>query len=216
MSRANKDSQLISAIANLREEEALALVRERLAAKDDPLLLIAECQEGMRQVGERYEQQQYYLAGLIMGGEIFRELMGLFRPVLESQISGSASGRVLLGTVAGDIHDLGKNMVNMLLRCHKFTVYDLGVDVPPREFTRKAQEIQPDIVGLSGLITLSYDSMRETINLLHTEGCQAPIIIGGGLLDEEIRQYTGADYRVTDAIAGIELCQRLLTGSNEV
>lgn len=216
MSHTEKDNQLISAIADLRGEEALALVRERLAAKDDPLLLIAKCQEGMRQIGERYEQQEYFLAGLIMGGEIFRELMGLFQPALESQISGNASGRVLLGTVAGDIHDLGKNIVSVLLRCHKFTVYDLGVDVPPSEFTRKAREIQPDIVGLSGLITLSYDSMRDTINLLHAEGCQAPIIIGGSLLDEEIRKYTGADYWVTDAIAGIELCQQLLTGSKKV
>lgn len=216
MSHTNKDDQLIAAIAGLREEEALALASERLAAKDDPLLLIAKCQEGIRQVGKRYEQQQYYLSGLIMGGEILRKLMALFLPVVESQISGRASGKVLLGTVAGDIHDLGKNIVNMLLSCHKFTVYDLGVDVPPAEFMRKAQAIQPDVVGLSGLITHSFDSMRETISLLHAGGCQAPIIIGGSQLDEGICQYTGADYWVTDAIVGIGLCQRLLTGSKEV
>lgn len=140
--------------------------------------------------------------------------MDLLQPVVESQISGRSSGKVLLGTVAGDIHDLGKNVFSMLLNCHKFTVYDLGVDVPPAEFLRKALEIRPDVIGLSGLITYSYDSMRETISLLRTGGCLATIIIGGNQLDEVICQYTGADYWVTDAVAGIELCQRLLPDSN--
>ena len=109
-------------------------------------------------------QHQYYLSGLIMGGEIFFEVMELVGPVMQSQTSGNASGKVLLGTVAGDIHDLGKNIVKMLLTCHKFTVHDIGVDVLPEEFLRKANEIQPDIIGLSGLITSAYDSMRETIS----------------------------------------------------
>ena len=204
--------ELISAIAELKEETALAMVRQRIAAGDDPLLIMEDCQEGMRQVGKRYEQQQYYLAGLIMGGEIFRLVMELLQPVVESQVSGQASGRILLGTVQGDIHDMGKNIVNMLLSCHEFTVYDLGVDVPPAEFAKRAREIQSDIVGLSGLLTSAYDSMRETVDLLRAEGTQAPIIIGGGQLNEEVCLYVGADYWTTDAVAGVELCQRLVTG----
>jgi len=212
MNGISQHPELISAIAELKEEGALALVRQSIAAGDDPLLIMGDCQEGMRQVGKRYEQQQYYLAGLIMGGEIFRLVMELLQPVVESQVSGQASGRILLGTVKGDIHDMGKNIVNMLLSCHEFSVYDLGVDVPPAEFAKRAREMQSDIVGLSGLLTSSYDSMRETVALLRAEGTQAPIIIGGGQLNEEVCLYVGADYWTTDAVAGVELCQRLVTG----
>ncbi|MBC7248671.1 MAG: cobalamin B12-binding domain-containing protein [Anaerolineae bacterium] len=210
MSSTDPKVQLINAIAELNEDTALALVRERISAGDDPLLILEDCQEGMRRVGERYEQGQYYLAGLVMGGEIFRQVMALLQPVVESQISGEASGKILLGTVQGDIHDLGKNIANMLLSCHKFTVYDLGVDVPPEEFARRAQELQPDIIGLSGLLTSSYDSMRETVASLRAEGCQAPIIIGGGQLTEQVCQYVEADYWTNDAVTAVELCQRLV------
>lgn len=216
MSHKDKHTQLISAIADLKEELALSLIRERLADKDNPDTLIADCQEGMRQIGERYAQRQYYLTGLIMGGEIVCEVMELIRPTMENYISGEESGKVLLGTVAGDIHDLGKNIVKMLLACYKFTVYDLGVDVPPAEFLKKAKEIQPDIVGLSGLITYAHSSMRETVSLLRQKGCPAPIIIGGSQLDEEVFRYTGADYWVTDAKTGVALCRRLLSERNSV
>jgi len=211
MNSTDKQAALIAAIAELDEQSALALVRQRIAAAEDPLLILGDCQEGMRQVGERYERNQYYLAGLIMGGEIFRQVMELLQPVVESRISGRASGRILLGTVQGDIHNLGKNIVAMLLRCHEFTVYDLGVDVSPVEFAERAREIQPDIVGLSGLLTSSYEAMRETVALLRADGNRAPIIIGGGQLNEQVCQYVEADYWNTDAVVGVDLCQRLVT-----
>jgi methanogenic corrinoid protein MtbC1 len=211
MNSTDKQTALIAAIAELDEGSALALVRRRISAAEDPLLILGDCQEGMRQVGERYERNQYYLAGLIMGGEIFRQVMELLQPVVESQISGQASGRILLGTVQGDIHNLGKNILTMLLRCHKFTVYDLGVDVSPMEFTERAREIRPDIVGLSGLLTSSYEAMRETVAMLRADGNQAPIIIGGGQLSEQVCQYVEADYWNTDAVVGVDLCRRLVT-----
>jgi methanogenic corrinoid protein MtbC1 len=202
--------QLISAIANLNEELALKLVKERLAKNDDPLTLIADCQKGLQRVGERYAQHKYYLSGLIMGGEIFYEVMELIRPAMQRRISGNSSGKILLGTVESDIHDLGKNIVKLLLSCHKVTVYDLGVDVPPEEFVRQAKKLQPDILGLSGLITNAYDSMRETIGLFRKEGYQIPIVIGGSQLSKEVFQYTGADYWVNKADLGVKLCLRLL------
>jgi methanogenic corrinoid protein MtbC1 len=210
MSRKETEFQLISAIADLNEELALNLVRERLAENDDPLTLIADCEKGLQQVGERYAQHKYYLSGLIMGGEIFYEVMELIQPVMEDRISGTGSGRILLGTVEGDIHDLGKNMFKLLLSCYKLTVYDLGVDVPPQEFLRQARKLQPDILGLSGLVTKAYDTMRETIRLFRQEGHQIPIVIGGSQLSEEVFRYTGADYWVTEADAGVDLCLRLL------
>ena len=210
MSRTKTRSQLVSAIANLNEGLALNLIRERLAENDDPLNLIADCQKGLQRVGEQYAQHKYYLSGLIMGGEIFYEVMELVQPAMENRISGTSSGKVLLGTVAGDIHDLGKNMAKLLLSCYKVTVYDLGVDIPPEEFLRQARKLQPDILGLSGLITKAYDSMRETVKLFREEGYQIPIVIGGSQLSEEVFHYTGADYWVNEADVGVRLCLRLL------
>ncbi len=216
MSHVETSTNLIAAIANLEEETALALVHQRLEAGDDPLLLIKDCQEGLRQVGLRYERNEYYLAALIMGGEIFREVMELVQPLVEQQEPGPVSGRILLGTVQGDIHDLGKNIVNMLLRCHNFAVKDLGVDVMPSTFAQETACVQPHLVGLSGLLTSAYDTMRETVALLRSEGYQGPIIIGGGQLSAEVCQYVAADEWTTDAVAGVELCKRLIAEADHL
>ena len=215
---ANQQNELVKLLADLEEEAVLDLVRRRVAAGDDPLQLIEECNAGMRQVGERYEQRQYFLAGLIMAGEIFREVVEIAQPVLENQVTRQVSGRVLLGTVQGDIHDLGKDMVGMLLTCHGFTVIDLGVDVPPAVFVEQVSKLKPDIVGLSGVLTASYERMRETVSLLREKARQDrrsfPIIIGGGMIDDQICHYVGADHWVADAMGGVHLCQKLMAHDN--
>jgi len=162
-------------------------------------------------VGERYSQRRYFLSGLIMAGDILRQVMEMVQPSLEERFSGGTAARVLLGTVQGDIHDLGKNLFAMLARCHGLTVHDLGVDVAPARFAEEFDRVKPDIVGLSGLLTASYDPMRETIALLRTQGANAPVIIGGQI-DEQVSRYVGADYYVTDAMEGVRLCQRLAGG----
>jgi methanogenic corrinoid protein MtbC1 len=214
------DSQrltLIAHVADLNENEVLALVEARIAAGHDPLAIIEDCQEGLRQVGERYEQRHYYLSGLIMAGEIFREVMEMVQPSIEEQFTGSESGTILLGTVKGDIHDIGKNNLSMLLTCYGFSVHDLGVDVSPSEFLLQAVQIRPDIIGLSGLLTSSYDTMKETIELIRISGDAAiaaiPIIIGGNQLNEQVCRYVGADYWVNDAMTGVRLCQDVLNSS---
>ena len=205
-------------VLELEETEALAMVRTRLRAGDNPLALVEACEAGMRRVGERYEQGEYFLSALIMAGEIFRQVMERVQPAIEARIRGSGSGRVLLGTVQHDIHDIGKNIQSVLLSCYGygFTVLDLGVDVPPAAFLAQAVEFQPDVVGLSGLLTGSYDSMRETVLTLRQTAepriTRLPIIIiiGGGTLNEQVRQYVGADYWVGNSMDGVRLCQRLL------
>lgn len=212
----NKDqrAELIALVAKLQENAVLALVKQRLANGEDPLEIVEECQEGMRQVGLRYEQGEYYLAGLIMAGEIFREVTEIVQPLLEHRIQQQSSGRVLLGTVQGDIHDMGKNMLAMLLSCYGFTVIDLGVDVAPSEFAKQAIECKPDIVGLSALLISAHEMIRETVTLLHNEsnrtGIKFAIIIGGGQINDQVRAATGADYYGEDAMAGVRLCQRLM------
>jgi len=216
MSKSNSNSQLAQLVADLEEDSVLELVQERLAAGDDPLQIIKECNDGMRTVGQRYEQGEYFVAGLIMSGEIFREVVELVQPLLRQQFEGDDSGLVLVGTVSGDIHDIGKNIFGILLSCHGFKVIDLGVDIPPDVFAAKAIETQPDIVGLSGLITASFETMKETIIILRTKAqghdLDFPIIIGGGMVDEQICQYVGADHWVSDAMAGVRLCEEILMG----
>ncbi|HBY06632.1 MAG TPA: hypothetical protein DEH22_02140 [Chloroflexi bacterium] len=209
---------LVARVADLEEDAALSLVKERIARGDDPLTITEDCQEGLRIVGERYERQEYYLAGLIMAGEIFRQVMELLQPIIEDRITGQENGSILLGTVRGDIHDIGKNNLSMLLTGYGFTVYDLGVDVPATEFLHKATMLRPQVIGLSGLLTLAFDSMKETIDLIRTAGDDAiattPIIIGGNQLNELICQYVGADYWVTDAMEGVRICQRIMAARN--
>ena len=213
----NPRKTLVAQVADLNEQAALSLVKERIARGDDPLTITEDCQEGLRIVGERYERQVYYLAGLIMAGEIFRQVMELLQPIIEDQITGDQSGLILIGTVRGDIHDIGKNNLNMLLNSYGFTVHDLGVDVPPVEFLHKATTLRPQVIGLSGLLTLAFDSMKETIDLIRTAGeddiAAIPIIIGGNQLNEMICQYTGADYWVTDAMEGVRICQEIIAHS---
>ncbi len=210
----NTRDQLINLLADLEEDEVLRIVRQRVTAGDDPLQIIEDCNEGMRLVGQRYERGEFYVSGLIMSGEIFREVVEYVQPMLEERANGESWGRVLVGTVSGDIHDIGKNMVGMLLACHGFDVIDLGVDVPPAEFAAKAIEFKPDIVGLSGLITSSFESMRATVAVLRAEAQQQalsfPIVIGGGMIDEAVCRFVGADYWVSDAMSGVRLCQRLM------
>ena len=205
---------LIAAVADLKESDVLELVKNRLHDGGDPLTIVEDCQEGLRQVGIRYENREYFLSGLIMAGEIFRGVMEIVHPVIEKQLTGNENGTILLGTVQGDIHDIGKNNLSLLLSVHGFTVHDLGVDVSPAEFLLQAVQLNPDIVGLSGLLTSSYDAMRDTIKLFRNSGddrlSSVPIIIGGNQLTEEVCQYVKADYWVTDAMAGVRLCQQLM------
>lgn len=215
MKASKPNNQLALLVADLEEDAVLELVQQRIDAGEDPLQIIEECNEGMREVGQRYEKGEYFIAGLIMSGEIFREVVELVHPLLAKQVSRYASGRVLVGTVSGDIHDLGKNMFGLLLSCHGFDVIDLGVDVPPAEFAAKVIETKPDFVGLSGLITASYEKMKETVAMLRSESrkhnLSFPIIIGGGFIDDQICQYVEADYWMPDAMAGVRLCEKLLS-----
>ena len=155
-------ASLTGRIAALDEQGSLDAVRERVQRGDDPLGIIADCQRGMQFVGEDYQSGEYFISGLIMAGEIFREAMEILEPLLPASAAGgagaaagapAAAGSVLVCTVRGDIHDIGKSILVTLLRSHGFVVHDLGVDVPPAEVARRALELRPDVVGLSGLLT---------------------------------------------------------------
>lgn len=201
-------------LTELEEDAALALVRKRLESGEEPAAIMRDCQKGMLEVGRLYEEGSYYLSGLIMAGEILHGITELLKITVEASPAKSAgAGLVLLGTVHGDIHDIGKNMATMLLECNGFAVHDLGVDVPTATFLRTAAEMKPDIVGMSGLLTTAYDSMRETLRALRASDDpavqQVPVVIGGSLLTEGVARYVGTEYWARDAVSGLRLCQRL-------
>jgi methanogenic corrinoid protein MtbC1 len=214
MSEQDKRTLLINSLMELEESTVLALVQERLAAGEDPLQILEDAQLGMQRVGERYEQRQYYISGMMMAGEIFREVMELAQPVLQQRLTGNESGHILLGTVQGDIHDIGKNIFSTLLRCHGFTVTDLGVDIPPARFVAEAARLQPDIIALSGLLTISYETMRATVQqirqLPEAGAARTPFIIGGGVVNAMVCSFVGAEYWANDAMLGVHLCKQII------
>jgi methylmalonyl-CoA mutase cobalamin-binding domain/chain len=210
-------ASLAARIAALDEQGALDAVNARVAAGEDPLVIIEECQVGMRWVGEHYQSGKYFISGLIMAGEIFREAMVALGPLLPSETADASQGSVLVATVRGDIHDLGKNIVVMMLRSYGIVVHDLGVDVGPDEVVRRAIELQPDIIGLSGLLTVATDGMKETVAAVRRGeqkiGRRVPVIIGGGIVDEQTAGWTGADLWADDASRGVRLIRQTIAAS---
>ncbi len=205
--------ELITLLTDLNEQEVLKEVQRLLEKEEPPLSILESCQQALGYVGANYEQGRYYLSGLMMAGEIMRQVSEMLQRILENSIHVKASGRVVLGTVQGDIHDIGKNLFGVILRCHGFELIDLGVDVSPGDFLKATRECSPHAVGISGLLTVSYDTMRETITLLHEDTQRGrppvPTIIGGGLTNEKVCKYVGSDYWAPDAMTGAKLCQQL-------
>lgn len=208
--------ELATLVAELREPEALSLVERHLAAGVSPGEILAACQKGMRLVGTRHEEGHYFIAGLIMAGEIMRQAVELIKPAMITLRASTNAGRVLLGTIAGDIHDIGKNLFRDLLECHGFTVLDLGVDVPPAEFLRAGAGFEPHLVAVSVLVTDSFPRLRELIESyedLALQKARRPLtLIGGGQVDDIVYRTCGSDYWAPDAFTGVKLCQRLIAG----
>lgn len=204
--------QLVNAIADMREEEALSLVREMVESGVDPTVILEAAREAMSIVGQRYEQGTYFLPELIMAGEILHQITETIKPQLAKAPELKRYGKVVIGTVAGDIHDIGKNIVTFMLDANGFEVLDLGVDVPPQKFVQAIQDARPQVVGLSGFLTLAFDAMKETIEAIQAAGLRdtVKIMIGGGQVNESIRDYTGADAYGRDAVAGVSLARKWL------
>lgn len=207
--------QLATALVELDEEGALAIARELVAAGETASLSIVNvCQQAMRVVGERYERREYYLEALIIAGEIFKQVIELIQPAPQSVSSAGDEGLVLLATVRGDIHDIGKNLFASSLRGFGFRVIDLGVDVPAEDILAAAVDARPDVVCLSGLITPAYESMRTTTQLLREHsadlGYAPPVVLGGSTVDDSVCRFAGADSWSNDAMEGVRICDRLV------
>lgn len=203
--------KIASLIVDLEEEKTLAAVRAALDGGVEPLALVEELREGMSEVGRRFEEKEYYLSELIMSAEIFKQAIELIEVKLGGATEAS-KGSVVLGTVKGDIHDIGKNIVASLLRCDGFDVHDLGVDVSPGAFVSKLQETGAKLLALSGLLTMAFDAMRETVEAVSGAALRdsVKIIIGGGPVNESVVEFTGADAYGKDAGEAVRLASKYL------
>lgn len=206
---------LVMALADLQEEEALNLTKQKLDVGDDPLKILENARKGMEIVGKRFSDGEYFIPDLIYSGEILKGVSELVKPKLTgSGVQQEKLGKVVLGTVAGDIHDIGKDIVVFMLDVSGFEVYDLGIDVPKENFVDKIKETGATIVGLSGFLTLAFDSMKETIDAIKEAGLRdkVKIMIGGGQIDDKVRQYTEADAYGRDAMAAVSLSKEWIGG----
>ena len=201
---------LTRALADLKEDEALAIVEERLKAGGDPMAILDDARRAMEIVGRRFSSSEYFIPDLVYSGEILRKINEMVKPKLSKEGAAKKGGKVIIGTVAGDIHDIGKDIVVFMLDVSGFDVIDLGVDVPVQKFVDKVKETGAPIVGLSGFLTLAYDAMKQTIDALKAAGLKdrTKIMIGGGQITDEVVKYTGADAYGKDAVAGVNLARK--------
>jgi 5-methyltetrahydrofolate--homocysteine methyltransferase len=201
---------LAKALADLKEDEATAIVEERLKAGEDPMGILDDARRGMETVGTRFSKSEYFIPDLVYSGEILKKINEIVKPKLAAGSGEKKSGKVVIGTVAGDIHDIGKDIVSFMLDVSGFEVFDLGVDVPAQKFIDKIKETGAPIVGLSGFLTLAYDSMKKTIDTIKAAGLRekTKIMIGGGQISDDIVKYTGADAYGKDAVAGVALAKK--------
>jgi dimethylamine corrinoid protein len=199
---------LAQAFADLDDVRAAGLVEKKIKAGEPPLAILAELQTGMAIFNEQCRTGNFFISDLILAGDIFQQSMRLLEPVMDSGDKALNGPLMVLGTAQGDIHNLGKDIFGVLLKAAGFRVHDLGVDVPPRAFVDAVSERGAALVGISGLITPSFDGMKATVEALAASGLRqkVQVIIGGGVVNEMACRYCGADAFTTDAIQGIEWC----------
>jgi len=200
---------LVLALADLKEEEAIGIARRRLEVGEDPMDILVDCQKGMEVMGDRFASGEYFLPDLIYSGEILKQITEMVKPGLSGATERKKIGRFVLGTVAGDIHDIGKDIVGFMLDVNGFEVFDLGIDVPKEKFVEKIKEVSPQIVGLSGFLTLAFDSMKDTIKAIEDADLRnrVKVMIGGGQIDDAVKNYTGADAYRPDAVSAVALAK---------
>jgi 5-methyltetrahydrofolate--homocysteine methyltransferase len=207
--------ELVDAMVGMKEQDAISIAKDLIDKGTDPLEIFGACREAMDAVGKRFEKGEFFLPELMMAGEMLRQISELIKPLMKEEAkSGGDAGKVIIATVAGDIHDIGKDIVVLMLDVNGFDVLDLGIDVPADKIVDAIKDFQPSVVGLSGFLTLAFDSMKETVDKIKDAGLKdnIKIMIGGGQIDDEIVKYSGADAFGKDAMEAVKLAQRWVAG----
>ena len=200
--------ELIDAITEMREEDAVAITNQLLDSGANPVDVLDACRQAMGIIGMRFETGESFIPELILAGEILSQISAILKPRMAQAGDNKRLGKIVLGTVQGDIHDIAKDIVGFMLDINGFEVTDLGVDVAPAKFVEAVKQTGAKIVGLSGFLTLAFDPMKFTVQALKDAGLtDVKVMIGGGQIDENIRQYTGADSYGKDAMAAVAIAK---------
>jgi methanogenic corrinoid protein MtbC1 len=206
---------LVTLIAELKKPEAIQVTEQRIAAGEDPLKILDDARKAMQIVGGRFSDGTYFIPDLVYSGKILEEIAALVKPGLSQTPESEKLAKIVIGTVAGDLHDIGKDLVTFMLDINGFEVFDLGIDVQPQAFVEKIKEVQPEIVGLSGFLTSVYQAMKDTVDAIAEAGLRdkVKVMIGGGVMDDEIKRYSGADAYGRDAMAAVDLARKWTGGA---
>jgi methanogenic corrinoid protein MtbC1 len=206
-----KMDELAQSLRDLDEKKVYDLVEERIKKNVPAMEIVQSCNDGMVAIGEFFSTGKYFISQLIFSAEILKAVMKRLEPLLKGAKSGPLAGKVVIGTVKGDIHDIGKNIVITLLRSSGFEVTDLGVDVPAEKFIAALKETGARVLGMSALLNFTYPEMKYVVEEVAKAGLRdrVKIIIGGTPVNEQVQQFTGADYYAGDAIAGVNICKKI-------
>ena len=202
--------KMIDAFVNVDEDVVVQQAEELLANGTDPMVILDACRAALDIIGKRFETGESFVPELIMAGEMMNAVTEIVKPHMTQEKPMDPIGTVLLGTVEGDIHDIGKDVVFFMLEANGFKVVDIGVDLAPEIFVEKIKEIKPDVVGLSGLLTLAFESMKLTVDAIRDAGLrdQVKVMIGGAPVDEHVLEYSQADAWGKDAMEAVTLAKQ--------
>ena len=205
---------LVKTLADLKEKEALKIVEDRLSAGEDPLKILDDARRAVEIVGKRFSDSEYFIPDLVYAGEILKAITDVVKPKITKGAGVKRLGKVIIGTVAGDIHDIGKNIVVFMLDVNGFEVLDLGIDVPVQKFVDTIKESGSKVVGMSGFLTLAFQSMKDTVEAIKKAGLRdkVKIMIGGGQIDDQVKSFTGADAYGKDAMEAVKLAKGWIGG----
>ncbi|MCF8130353.1 MAG: dihydropteroate synthase, partial [Deltaproteobacteria bacterium] len=203
--------ELVTSLVEMKRDRVNELTENLLTKGTDPLEILDASKRAMAKVGHLFETEEYFIPELILAGRMLKSIADQLKPHIKGEIKGEKKGRVLLGTVAGDIHDIGKDIVVTMLEVNGYEVMDLGVDVTVERFVEAVKTFKPKVVGLSGFLTLVYEAMKDTVAAVRKESeTRIQIMIGGGQIDEQVKSYTGADGYGKDAMDAVKLCRHWL------
>ena len=199
----------VNLLADLKEQEVMALAKKRIDSGEDPIKILDDGRAAMAIVGKRFADGEYFLPELVFSGELLKQVSEMVKPHLKQAVETKKLAKIVIGTVAGDIHDIGLNIVEFMLDVNGFDVTNLGVDVPIEKFVEAVKETKAPIVGLSGFLTPAFDAMKETVEALDKAGLRKDIkvMIGGGQMDDEVKKYAKADAYGKDAMAAVTLAK---------
>jgi methylmalonyl-CoA mutase cobalamin-binding domain/chain len=202
---------LAAALASCEEEKALGLLRAGLAAGDSPHDLLGACNRGMIELGNRFGREECFLPDLMFGGMIMKRIMEELGPRLGVAEAVEARATAVMGTVQHDVHDIGKDIVVMMLHGAGFDVIDLGVDVPPQQFAEAVRRHKPAVVGMSLLLTTGFKSVAATVQAIRDAGLRqkVSIMVGGAAASDLLSQNAGCDFYGKTAVDGLDFARRV-------